>query len=73
MWNGNFSINEIADLVGGKKIYVDPRPAEVRETLFFSIPNTAPTIEVPSTKLVPNAPSTHRHDKSQTDPGLSES
>ena len=26
--------------------------AEVRETLFFSIPNTAPTIEVPSTKLV---------------------
>ncbi len=29
----NFSINEIADLIGGKKSYVPERKAEVRETL----------------------------------------
>lgn len=29
----NFSINEIADLVGGEKKYIPHRPAEVRETL----------------------------------------
>ena len=29
----NFSINEIADLIGGERVYVPPRPAEVQETL----------------------------------------
>ena len=29
----NYSINEIADMIGGEKIYIDKRPAEVHETL----------------------------------------
>jgi UDP-glucose 4-epimerase len=29
----NYSINEIANFIGDHKIYVDERPAEVRETL----------------------------------------
>lgn len=29
----NYSINEIADMIGGKRIYIDTRLAEVRETL----------------------------------------
>lgn len=29
----NYSINEIADMIGGEKIYTDKRPAEVHETL----------------------------------------
>jgi UDP-glucose 4-epimerase len=29
----NVSVNELADLVGGKKIYVPQRPGEARETL----------------------------------------
>jgi UDP-glucose 4-epimerase len=29
----NHSINKIADIIGAEKIYLDPRPAEVRETL----------------------------------------
>ena len=29
----NFSINEIAELIGGDKVYISSRPAEVRETL----------------------------------------
>ena len=29
----NFSINEVADMIGGEKVYIDSRPAEVRETL----------------------------------------
>jgi UDP-glucose 4-epimerase len=29
----NYSINEIADLIGAEKVYISERPAEVRETL----------------------------------------
>lgn len=29
----NYSINEIADLIGAEKVYISKRPAEVRETL----------------------------------------
>jgi UDP-glucose 4-epimerase len=29
----NYSINEIADLIGAEKVYINERPAEVRETL----------------------------------------
>lgn len=29
----NYTINEIADMIGGEKIYIAPRPAEVHETL----------------------------------------
>ena len=29
----NYSINQIADFINGKRDYIDERPAEVRETL----------------------------------------
>ena len=29
----NYSINEVADMFGGKKVYIDPIPGEVRDTL----------------------------------------
>ena len=37
IWNvgsgRNHSINEVADLIGGEKVYIKTRPAEVRITL----------------------------------------
>jgi len=29
----NYSINEVADMFGGEKVYIDPIPGEVRDTL----------------------------------------
>lgn len=29
----NYSINEIADMIGGERVFIPPRPAEVKETL----------------------------------------
>ena len=29
----NYSINEIAEMIGGEKVFIDHRPAEVKETL----------------------------------------
>ena len=33
----NYSVNEVADMFGGKKVYIEPIPGEVRDTLCKSV------------------------------------